>query len=343
LIIILWTSGQVFGSKTTWKAYIMGQPNGSTDWNLASNWDNGVPTAMDSAIITGGTSNLNVNVLIISTVEAFHVTIEEHCILSILTSGNLLVIDSPVFGIKVDKYAQLINFGMLTSASHVTGIFVHGLLENYGEINTNLTINGIDFYGDGVGVNKGEIDIRNSTFGLSCSEDAQVTNEPDALIFILDCTRGMSTSGSAKFINNANVILTNLAIGGLYNNGIFINNNNLIIDDVDETLNSVGIFNGKDQPSDVGEFVNNLQILMYDIHGIALKLDKSTTFLNAGPITISDVNGVGLNGIRAITQSSFSITADGSLYLPLTYGTPLDIELGSVFNIDAGGILCIDN
>ena len=293
--IILSISGQAIGSKTTWTA----GAGGSTDWFLASNWDNGVPTMADSAIITGGTNSLNVLILINSNAEALHITLDQHCILTILTAGIVLDVFSPENVIRINENAQLINYGVVSygvtnTAFTGDGILVLGRMDNYGTIITDNSFsrNSIKVGANGTLINyglnalagiKGIINIAGlpppdtlngngiHVLGLLENQGDISTNYTNIGIFFGDNANGIN-SGEIKVQNSKN--------------GLVCNGNSFVTNELDGTIDIIDSENGLGN-QDSAIFTNNGDLFLTRLR--FLGLFNSATFINNNSLKISGI------------------------------------------------------
>lgn len=335
--IIFLVLSQSFASKTTW----IGPGN---NWLDANSWDNGVPTMADTAIITGGTSLLDVDVLIISTAEALHVQVDAYCNLTILGSGILLVIDAPVHGIRIEENGRVINNGVINTAFTGNGIYVFGRLDNYGTISTNETGNGIVFAGSSTGINGGEFNIKNSDLGLFCTGSSKMTNTNTGEIDISNCLRGLTNSETATFTNDSLIDIRNCDITGLRNTGTFINNNKIFMLNIGVNINSSeGLVNDSTNYANgnsyVGDFENYGEIEIASVSGSAIVNDNSTNFLNTGQIYIATVFQ---DGFTNMPRATFISTPGSLLDITDVFMNSLDVRLGSIFEIAKTAIVEIN-
>ena len=352
LIIFLMSFTQAHASKTTWVGTL---PGGV--WSSASNWDNGVPTASDSAIITGGDMITNMNVLISSDALARHVTVDDHCILTIRESFTLSVTSVPLLfdrstGIRIEKDGSFLNYGNLNISNANNGLFILGIFENFGDCTINEAAdNGIlladsdDAFlsgGSGSVKNEGDLLIMNSGVALFISGISKYTNED--FMSVMDCSSGIINSGDADFQNNSRLDISNIEDVGISNRATFVNNGTLVFKNIGSSNNGIAISNFKAATVfgafDIGNFENNSTILMSEIKGTAIRNDDSTTFLNTGTIWVQDALKYGLIGMP---MSTFTMTEDGVLVLKSIGIAPLDIHEESVFEIADGGVVTISD
>lgn len=330
--IFLFALTQSFASKTTWT----GPGN---NWSTPTNWDNGVPTSLDSAVITGGTSASNINVLISSPVLALHVTVDDHCILSVLNSASLTIVDAPQDAITINEKGSYFNYGTTNvELPGVNGIRVFGKWENYGLCNINNTNQGIIFMNDALGINDGELKVITSNFGMNNKINSQFTNTNTGKITVDGCDTSLNNEGT--FTNNGDIFIYNTITFGLYNTGLFINNDYFLIFELGiNSQLSTGIYNQtltNATAIHVGSFRNNGYIDISEVTGTAIKNTNYTTFLNNSSMIIYTVIK---DGIVNMPLSTFTMSADSELDMFLIYGCPLDTQLGSVFDIAQGAYL----
>lgn len=321
---------QAHASKTTWIGGI-----GATTWHNVNNWDNGIPTAMDSVIITGGTMSLKNNVIISTHAEALHLIIKEHCILSILLSTSLNVANATNFSIVIEEQGSLINFGSLTASNSFNGISVHGKFENYEDCNIHsITGSGLSLMGNSSSKNEGDFFIMNTATAFLSEGDAQFTNE--GFMSLEDCIIGITNSIRANFENKGRIDISNMERHGINNLATFINYGPILLDSISTTSGiGVALLNS------IGYFENNSNIVMSDILESAItngSNDAIGVFLNTGIILVQDA---GNNGLVAESMSRFTIAEDGFLTLKSIGLTPLDILKGGGFEVEDGGFLNI--
>lgn len=329
-VFLLISLTQAHASKTTW---IGGM--GATNWHNDDNWDNCIPTAMDSAIITGGTMSLQNNVTISANAEALHITIKEHCILSILLSTSLNVANPQDFSIIIEENGSLLNFGSLTVSNSFNGIYVLGQFENH----KDCTIHSIDgvgltLRGNSSSKNEGDLLILNTENAFHSKGDAQFTNE--GFMSLEYSIIGIANSINAIFENKGRIDISHIERHGINNLATFKNYGPILLDSI-ATNSSLGVA----LLNSTGYFENNSNIVMSDILGTAIINGSNYDlglFLNTGIILVQDASK---NGLEADSMSNFTITEDGFLTLKSIGLTPLDIMEGGIFEVEDGGFLNI--
>jgi len=336
LLILLFLS-QAYASKSTW---IGTDPSGS--WSNSANWDNGVPSLTDSAVITGGNIDVNLNVLISSNVGVRHITIDNYCILSILQTVSLEATDAPGNAIRVEPNGSLLNFGSLDIFNAGNGIFNCGNFENYGNCIIGGTLNGLAQFGPASFSNVGKIEIMNSNVGLTSSTRSldTLTTINTGEISITNCGYGIINDLIVKFQNNSTLSISNTAEGGISNSGTFINNGQLVLKDIGNNTNNsnfrIAIENYEitlQGTTYTGYYENNSNIVMSELKGSAIKNNNSATFLNSGNIFVQDALEYGL---ICMPISTFTNTTSGILSVSSTILDPLDIHEQGVFEIADG-------
>ncbi len=330
-VLLLITLAQAHASKTTWIGTF-----GATDWNTATNWDNGVPSAIDSAIIRGGTMSQNLNVLISSNAEALHVTINDHCILSILLSSSLNVANAPNHSIRIEQNGSLLNFGSLTVSNSYNGFHILGNFENHKDCTINSIVAvGISIQGTSSTKNEGDLFIMNTEFAFVSEGDAQYTNE--GFMSIEDGKTGITNSVNANFENNGRIDISHMERHGINNSASFVNNGPVVLDSIANNNDGVALINSRDY------FENNSNIVMSGILGTAISngnYSDSTIFLNSGTIWVKDAIR---NGLIGLPMSKFTITENGFLILKSIGIAPLDIHEESGLEVAEGGFVNIIN
>jgi len=351
-IFILVGMTNMSASKTTW---IGALPGG--DWSIAANWDNGVPTQSDSAIIVGGNDIIKMNVLISSNAVAAHITIDDFCILSISPLTLLNVVEKPTLfapqlsGIRLEEEGSLLNFGSLNVSNFDNSILVLGNFENHGSCTLDgARLNGLLIaesdnifltQGSGTVQNKEDIIISNTGVALFIAGNSQFTN--DNLLKIQDCNYGISNYKSAIIHNNSRIDIINIQGIGITNSASFTNNSILLLKNTGISDSTAAIVNiviagnvlGGDQ---TGYFENNSNIVISDINGSAIR--NGSNFLNKGIIRAEDVFQ---SGVIGTTGSTFTITDGAFLILISIPENPLDIHQEADFDIADGGSATIRN
>ena len=175
--------------------------NGTTDWNTATNWINGVPAAGKIVFI-----NKCTNCPTISTNgnQSAYIQINDGGQLTINSGGSLTVQTSAGSGLK-------------TYINSVVTINTGGSLNVQGFTNEGLAIGGTF-------KNTGNLIVNGSHTGIAIAADASLSNNIGGNINITSTTLDFGLTNAGTVLNNGSISIDNSKIDGVsQQNGTFIN------------------------------------------------------------------------------------------------------------------------
>ena len=175
--------------------------NGTSDWNTATNWLNGVPAAGKTVVI-----NKCTNCPTISTNgnQSAYIQINDGGQLTINSGGGLTIQTSTGSSLK-------------TYINSVVTINAGGSMSVQGFINEGLAIGGTF-------KNTGNLSVNGSHTGIAIAADASITNNIGGNINIASTTMDFGLTNSGTVLNNGNISIDNSKIDGVsQQNGTFIN------------------------------------------------------------------------------------------------------------------------
>ena len=175
--------------------------NGTTDWNTAANWINGVPAAGKIVFI-----NKCTNCPTISTNgnQSAYIQINDGGQLTINSGGSLTVQTSAGSGLK-------------TYINSVVTINTGGSLNVQGFTNEGLAIGGTF-------KNTGNLIVNGSHTGIAIAADASLSNNIGGNINITSTTLDFGLTNAGTVLNNGSISIDNSKIDGIsQQNGTFIN------------------------------------------------------------------------------------------------------------------------
>jgi len=312
-----------------------------SDWDTASNWDAGVPTATDDVGIDDGTVVLSstATVLRISLLGSSELTIDAAAILNI--DGYTLNDD----GLEVNNSASVINDGTLNVSNinggvGADGIYLRGVFTNNGTVTISNTAQHGMYMQRGTFTNNAGASLTISASGLTTGGGDNLYIDDSSGIFSLFTNNGTVTlttmigaddgiyiNDGSSFENNSMVTINSVSDNGirLDDGGIFNNNSGatfVIAGGADDQLyidNSNAMFvndgtvtltNGSDVAlyvTDSGNFVNNAVVNISNSSNYSIQIDANTTgtadITNNGTITVT---GGSNDGVRIQEGGTFS-------------------------------------
>ena len=254
--------------------------NGTSDWNTATNWINGVPAAGKTVIINKCTTcpaiSTNGN-------QSAYVQINDGGQLTV-NSGGSLTIQNPT------------GSGLKTYINSIVSINAGGSLSVQGYAMEGLAIGGIL-------KNTGNLSVSGGHTGIAVGADASISNNIGGNITVTGATLNFGLTNIGTVLNNGNIALDNSKIDGIsQQSGTFINSKTGVLNITKTGVNAVfsqsnfinnGILNIDNSSKGIyvifGTFNNNT--------GSKLNIKGSTalhegiyvgqaTFTNSGDLTI---------------------------------------------------------
>jgi hypothetical protein len=132
------------GTTTTWSAAAT-----TTDWATAANWDNGVPTSVDDAIIQSSTNNPEIGSGDAATVNTLNIqsgaslTFSDGSDIEVTSTASGALTVAGTFTINTNAKVDFNNGGYSASATTLTGTVIYGATSSVQpDTYTNLQVNG---------------------------------------------------------------------------------------------------------------------------------------------------------------------------------------------------------
>ncbi len=353
-------------SQTQWNADAVG---GTSDWNTASNWTNGVPSTSVSVTIFSCTtcptiSSANQTSGYLQVFDGGKLTIDSGGSLTIETPGSSamkiwnnanVTINSDAeltvqnfYGEGISIYGSLNNSGFLEIDGGHTGIYTleSGNISNYSSGEINITG---DFINYGIFTNSdisndGKIIIDKAIQAGLYQQNGTVTNNNEITI----SNTGVNAIFQKNKIVNAGQINIIDALTGLYSlSANFENTENGFLNISANSFLNKGFF------ANNGIFTNHGFININNAQNTAINTSNTLTFDNHGEITI-EYNG--LYGVLNTGNSNFinhpcariyssdkivnwaNFTNNGLLIIQTSETSNIDSNNGVIYNLDGGSV-----
>ena len=191
--------------------------NGTTDWNTAANWINGVPAAGKIVIINKCTNCPAVS-----------------------TNGNQSAY------IQINDGGQLtVNSGGSLTIQNLTGSGLKTYINSIVTINAGGSLNVQGFVMEGMAIggtlkNTGNLSINGGHTGIAVGADASISNNIGGNVTVTGATLNFGLTNLGTVLNNGNITLDNSKIDGIsQQSGTFINSKTGILNITKTGVNAV--------------------------------------------------------------------------------------------------------
>lgn len=343
-LLLLGIVSHLHAKTTTWIG-------GVGNWDVAGNWDMGVPTKVDSAVIRFRSDTVTIQTGTAAEVKNLDIRGTLHLLSTAVDSATLVMGDAVVNSDGISLFGSLNNAGVIEIYNSTgNGIILRGSLVNTGRIYvsdaygagivayegtlTNHTQIVLDTCTVGLDIEKsiahnhGTIKVNSSEIdGMRIFAESEMTNHTLGIIVINGVSqRGLEVRANALLENEGTLRLKNTQEIGFDNAGMFINSDSLILDNTSLDPIWAGLQNGSifiNESSGIVQVTNSFHT--------AIKNVSMGTFTNYGKIIVDDCLE---SGFINLADASFTNFAGSSLEITQVVDCPLQIDENSVFQIN---------